>query len=92
MARKNVTTVFEAFLNNESKPGASISCICEDGVRVSRVIYSYAMPIAKILFNHSIAIIDRSKSPSVTTSSHISGVTELAESEGLTIEIVLEIV
>lgn len=91
MARKNVTEVFEAFLNNETKLGVSISCQC-DKKKGSRVIFSYAMPIAKILFNRRIEIVDRSKSPSVTTSGHISGVSQLAVAADFEIVTAQEIV
>lgn len=49
------------------------------------VIYSYAMPVAKMKFNRTIEIVNKDESPSVTTSTHINGIVELAKSNGYTI-------
>jgi hypothetical protein len=73
MARKNVTKAFEALVDRRDLPGKTISVRCG-------VVYSYAEPIAHLLFNRSIAITDEKFS--ATTSSHCNGLAELAKLDG----------
>lgn len=84
MARKNAIKAFDALTNRENFKNPTISCI--DGV-----IFSYRMPIAKLLFNRTIEIVDRRESPSVTTSTHIGGIVELAQTNDYTINTVEKI-